>query len=154
MQRVSSSATLILKFFIPTFWIVFFGMLTISLWFVEFDFYGRIPKLYMQLGMTTIYLLVVLLLWKTIMGLKRVEMDENYVYSTNYFKTFRYPYKSIEKVSQKNYLFFRTLSFYLNDKGSFGKKFTCLQSQKLFDDFIKDHPRVAISLGVKPNFDN
>lgn len=153
MQRVSSSATLILKFFIPTFWIVFFGLVTIGLFAVEFDYMGRIPASYLQFGMLSIYLTVLLLMWFSIMNLKRVEMDEESLYATNYFKTFRYPYTSIKEVKKKNFLFFKTLTFYLKDKGSFGTSFTCVQSEKLFEDFIQENPKVALALGVRPNFE-
>ncbi len=152
MQRVSTSATLLLKFFIPTFWIVFFGFVTLSFFFVEFDFKGRIPASYMQIAFASIYILVLFMMWRTIMSIKRIEMDEEYIYVTNYFKTFRYPYDSIESVKEQDYLLLKTLSFNLKEDGTFGKKVSCIQSQKLYRDFILDHPKVALALGIKPEF--
>ena len=87
------------------------------------------------------------------MSIKRIEMDEEYIYATNYFKTFRYPYDSVESVSEQDYLLFKTLSFRLKEDGTFGKKISCIQSQKLYKDFILDHPKVALALGIKPDFE-
>ncbi len=154
MQRVSTSATLILKFFIPTFWIIFFGLFLGGMFVVDFESLGSIPALYIKVIASVLYFSILLLFWMTIMSLKRMEMDEEYLYVTNYFKTFRYSYPSIEKVSQGDYIFFKTLSFHFKESGSFGKKVTCIQSQKLFGDFIKDHPRIALGLKIKPDFEN
>jgi len=128
MQRVSTSATLLLKFFIPTFWIVFFGFVNIGLFFLEFDFMGRIPSSYIQFTFLSIYILIIFMMWRTLFKLKRIEMDEEYIYATNYFKTFRYSYESIASVSEQDYLIFKTLSFHLKEAGTFGKKISCIQS--------------------------
>jgi len=154
MQRVSTSATLLLKFFIPTFWTVFVGFITLGSFLVEFDFMGRVPANYIQFSFLSIYVLVLFIMYRTVLRLKRIEMDQDFVYATNYFKNFRYSYDSIESVSEQDYLLFKTLSFHLKEAGTFGKKISCIQSQKLYKDFILNNPKVAIALGVKPDFES
>ncbi len=77
------------------------------------------------------------------MRLKRVELDGEFVYVTNYFKTFRYPYSNVERMDESDYLFFRSMHIHLKEGGNFGKRITFVVSQKLMDDFLKGHPDVA-----------
>ncbi len=146
MQRVSTSATILLKFFIPTFWMVFFGSMSMVLLLSDQDFYGRISVSSVRIGVVCFFLFGVAALYWSVMRLKRVEMDPEFVYVTNYFKTFRYPYHNIEKITESDYLFFRSIHIHLKEVGSFGKKFTFVVSQKLFNDFLTQHPEVAKQL--------
>ena len=150
MQRISTSATLMLKFFIPTFWMAFFGIFTLTILFINKDVYGRISIHTLQLVVLGLFLLGCLLWWRTVMGLKRMEVDEDFLYVTNYFKTFRYPYDSIEQMHLKDYKFFKTLRVELKEAGSFGKKMNCVISEKLFTDFMGEHPKVAFQFGFRP----
>lgn len=143
MQRVSSSATLFLKFFIPTFWMVFFGAFAVALFISPNLHSGAIPMNVMKMGIVIFFLLGTLALYWALMRLKRVELDEDFVYVTNYFKTFRYPYHNIEKMEESDYLFFRSMHIHLKEPGNFGKKITFVVSQKLMDDFLKQYPQVA-----------
>ena len=47
------------------------------------------------------------ILYFTVMNLKRVEADNDFVYITNYLKIFKYPYFNVEKITEKNYGLFR-----------------------------------------------
>ncbi len=143
MERVSSSATLLLKFFIPTFWIVFFGSFTAALFLSGIGMNSRIPAGTLKIGAVLFFLLGLAFLYWSVMRLKRVELDGEFVYVTNYFKTFRYPYPNVEKMEESDYLFFRSMHIYFKESGTFGKRITFVVSQKLMDDFLKGHPNVA-----------
>ncbi len=151
MQRVSTSATILLKFFIPTFWMVFFGALAIALLISDQGLYGRISVNALRIGIIVFFLLGVAALYWSVMRLKRVEMDDQFVYVTNYFKTFRYPYHNVEKMTESDYLFFRSIHIHLKKAGQFGKKITFVVSQKLLNDFLKNHPEVAKQLSEPDN---
>ncbi|MEL6636012.1 MAG: hypothetical protein AAFW73_08780 [Bacteroidota bacterium] len=146
MQRVSTSATILLKFFLPTFWMVFFGSIAGALLLSEQDFYGRISIFSIRIGMIGFFLFGVAVLYWSVMRLKRVEMDPHFVYVTNYFKTYRYPYHNIEKMTESDYLFFRSIHIHLKEAGNFGRKITFVVSQKLFKDFLSEHPEIAQQL--------
>lgn len=146
MQRVSTSATLFLKFFIPTFWIVFFGATAVALFLSPQASFGRIPMGAMRIGIVVFFLLGTFALYWALMRLKRVELDPDFVYVTNYFKTFRYPYHNVEKMEESDYLFFRSMHIYFKEQGTFGKKVTFVVSQKRLDDFLKEYPEVAEQL--------
>ncbi len=143
MRRISSSATLGLKLFLPTFWIVFFGALTIA---ILFSGIGKSPLFGswgFKLMALTFFLVGVLIQYFTIMQLKRVELDQESIYVTNYLKSYRYTYDSVQKITQQDYGIFRLGTIHLKATGSIGRKIKFLQSRQKFEDFIQLHPTLA-----------
>ena len=55
MHRLSSNATLLLKFFIPVFWMVFFGATTLAALLYQYDYIGNTPAVYFKGGMVFFY---------------------------------------------------------------------------------------------------
>lgn len=149
MQRVSTNFTLFLKIFVPIFWIVFFGAFTVVLWAVNKVETGAIPIDTARWFMTFLFLTGVTILYFTLLKLHRVEMDEAFVYVTNYIKTARYPYHSIEKIDEKDFLVLSTVTVYFKEKGIFGKKVTFIPSQYRFQGFLNKHPQVVEALVTK-----
>ncbi len=142
MINISTNATLILKFAIPIFWIIFFGSFTIAAWVVPGAEEGAGPDMTVKIGLTLFFLAGAVFLYWGLLRLKRIEMDADFVYATNYFKTYRYPWHNIAKMEEKDYLLFRTLHVYFNNPGKFGKKVYCVISQKRFNEFIAANPGV------------
>jgi hypothetical protein len=149
MQNVSSSFTVILKFALPTCWIVFFGAMTVALWFVDIVPIAGMETGTFRIVMSIFFLIGVLILYWAVMGLKRVEMDDQFIYVTNYFKNIRYPYHQIEKINEKDYYFFRTFHLILKQSGYFGKKITFIPGRINFDQFLSEHPDVVEQLKEK-----
>ncbi|MEM8906416.1 MAG: hypothetical protein AAGD05_01115 [Bacteroidota bacterium] len=143
MKHVSSSATLFLKIVVPTVWIVFFGIFTLAMWFSRNEPIGTLSPLTFNIGLTCFFLFGVALLYWALIRLKRVEMDQDFVYVTNYFKTYRYSWDSLEKIEESDYLFFRSVHLFLKQRGQFGKKVTFVASRKRFNEFLADHPDVV-----------
>lgn len=142
MQRVSTNLTLFYKFFIPTFWIVLFGSVTAMVFISPSPAYGDIPGGRFRLGLLLFFLSGVLMLFFTLMRLKRVEMDDLYVYVTNYFKTFRYPYHNIEQIQESKFFFLRLVTISLKEKGFFGQKITFVASNRLYQRFWDSQPEL------------
>ena len=150
MQHVSSSLTLFLKYGFPIGWIVFFGAMTAAFWLIgDINVVAGLPIGKFRLIITAFFLSGVLLLYWSVMRIKRVEMDEQFFYVTNYFKNVRYPYHQIEKIVEKDYLLFRTVHIYLKQAATFGKKITFIASRDRFNIFLKDHPEVVKELGMR-----
>lgn len=141
MEVVSSSITVILKFFLPTIWIVFFSTFTIGLVYSSQDFIGSYPIWMFRVGMFSFLVLGILALYWAVMKLKRVEMDSSYFYATNYRATYRYSYPSIEKMEERDYLFFKTIHIYLKKEGNFGKKISFIASKR-FSSFVNRYPHL------------
>jgi hypothetical protein len=146
MQRISSNATLFLKIFVPTIWMVFFGLFTIAVWITDMAYFGPVPALWMKLGLGAFLLLGFLFFWFTFLQLKRVELDELYVYASNYYKTARYPYHNVEKITERDLGLFHLVSIHLKVPGQFGKKLTFLLDEAMLQDFLAKYPDTAVSI--------
>lgn len=143
MERVSTNLTLILKLFIPTFWIVFFGAFTIAVFATDARNLGALPATTLKIGLTLFLIIGVTLLYFTLFQLKRVEMDPDFIYATDFIKHFRYPYHNIEKIEELDYLLFNLVRIHLKEPGYFGKKITFIPSKRRFQNFLDKHPEVV-----------
>ncbi|MCB0595244.1 MAG: hypothetical protein H6557_10845 [Lewinellaceae bacterium] len=139
MHRISTNLTLFYKFFLPVFWIVFFGALTVAALFYPFDYIGDMPAGNFRIGIVFFYLTGLLLLAFTLLRLKRVEADENFFYITNYFKTARYPFHNIERVVESKFFFFRTATIHFKEPGVFGSRIFFVPSNYRFREFWEAH---------------
>jgi hypothetical protein len=134
MRQVSSNLTLALKLFFPIFWLVFFGLLTLSSWVLSGNY---------RLGITAFFLSGVALLYFTLWKLHRVEMDGENVFVTNYFKSVRYPWRDVEKVEQLRFFTFYISYLTLKAPGSFGRRIAFLASQSRWKAFLNEFPEAA-----------
>jgi hypothetical protein len=140
MRRLSSSVTLFLKIFFPTFWLVFFGAFTIA---VLASGFGKSPLFGLSLfkvGVLIFYLIGATVLYFTLMRLKRVEKDHEFLYVTNYIKTLRYPLQDIDYISETNLILLHLGHIALKSPGLFGKRITFVQSRQKFEDYVKADP--------------
>ena len=139
MQRVSSQLTIMLRIFVPTVWFTFVLSIAILLtWSIR----GKAGLLANPIIWIALLLILgtgfvfIYFLWK----LYRVDMDDRFVYISNYFKTYKYPYTDIASIRDANIGKNRIYVIELKSKGSFGQKIHFLASQVLWNDFIKTHP--------------
>ncbi len=142
---VSSSGTLFWKFFFPSFWGVFFLTLTLGMIFTDVQ-PATIPKNYFSALLGITLLLGIALFAMTILRLKRVEMDKDFVYVTNYFKWFRYPYHNVDRIKESDFLLFKVITIYFKEKGAFGKKIFFLANHRKLNEFLQQHPDVVKTL--------
>ena len=151
MQHVSSSLTLLLKLGFPIAWLVFFGAMTLAMWFTSsIKVVAGMSMEAFRISLTAFFIFGAGILYWSLMRIKRVEMDEHFFYVTNYFKNVRYPYHQIEKVIEKDYLLFKTIHIHLKQAATFGKVITFIASRERFNVFLKEHPEVISQLeGLK-----
>jgi hypothetical protein len=126
-------------------WIVFFGCLLIALFVVNPDDAPLFTTWQFRLGYILSYLIFMVFLRLTIMRLKRIDADAEYIYVSNYFKTYRYRFEDIQSISETNYYLFKVMHFKLKAKGSFGNNILILaddfrigQYNKAFPDNLKE----------------
>jgi len=149
MDRVSTNWTLFLKFFLPVFWIVFFGAVTLTALFYKFEYIGDIPAANFRIALVIFYLSGLAMFIFTLMRLKRVEMDPQFVYVTNYFKNYRYPYHNIEQISFSSFLFLSVATIRFKTAGSFGKKIFFVPNMERFRLFLTQHPEVFSEVDIE-----
>jgi len=140
MQRVSSQLTIFLRIALPTIWLTTILSIVILLsWAVRGKaglFGNPIIWIGLLLILGTGFAFIKLVLWK----FYRVDMDSRYIYVSNYFKTYKYPFSEIESISDSKTLPGRVYLITLKAKGSFGKKIYFLAAQVLWQDFQKENP--------------
>ena len=142
MQQVSTSTTLFLKIFFPVFWIVFFSAFTMAVWRLDVGALGGIPIGTFRIGILIFLLIGILVLYWSVMRIKRVEMDNDFVYVTNYFKNFKYPWHNVENIEERDFALFRSIHIQLKEPGFFGKKITFIASRRKFNSFMKENPHL------------
>ncbi|WP_020534734.1 hypothetical protein [Lewinella cohaerens] len=143
MQRISTNATIFFKFFIPVFWLVFFGAFLAAVFAYGAEMASGFASTGFRIGAVLFYFSGLALFYFTLFPLKRVEADNDFLYVTNYFKTFRYPWHNIESISDSTFLFFTIARVELKEKGNFGKKMSFMASRRLYQDFWKEHSELA-----------
>ena len=136
MNRLSSNATLMWKFFIPTFYISFVGIFLMAVLLFESDeialFYSPLSKIIALL----VYLFFVGLMWFTVFQLKRVEEEGDFIFVSDYFKTFKYAKADIEAVKSSNYVLMNVITIIMKSKTKMGKKIRFIGNETVIGDLI------------------
>jgi hypothetical protein len=130
--QVSSSWTLILKIFLPVLYIAFFGTFVMVVWFTQ-----KIPASVsgnsFRITLTLILLVGLFLFYKTVFRLHRLDMDDTYLYVTNYWTHRRYLRSDIEQIQSEKIPFFRLGRLKLKGEGFFGNEILFLSKKILLD---------------------
>ncbi len=138
MQRVSSNLTLALVLFFPVLWAAFFTAFTIAIWAYRMDYYGSIPGPALRWGLSLFLAGGLTFFYFTVWRLKRVEVDDHFLYVTNFFKHVRYPWHQVEAVRIHDWKLFRTVTVALKQPGSFGKHIVFLPTGRVFEEFLRE----------------
>jgi len=142
MQQVSTSMTLFLKVFLPVFWTAFFLAFVFLVSKLDNAYLAGIPIGTFKMGLWIFLVGSLVFFFFTVLRLKRVEMNEEFVFVTNYFKSARYPWHNIEDIQERDFTVFRTIHVTFKQPGVFGKKVTFLGSRRKFNSFIKENPHL------------
>lgn len=140
MERISSNLTLVYKFVLPIFWMVFVGGVTVAILASKFAGIGNTSSWAVKGVMLFIFTTGVLFLAFTLMRLKRIEVGHEGVYVTNYFKNVRYPFSDVDGITVTSLLIFSVGTLHLKGKGSFGKSITFIPSPSRFYTFFEENP--------------
>ncbi len=147
--NVSSNWTLFLKWLLPTFWAACFGTFAVVVVFAfPFDNTGPFRPWMVKLLTVSLYLSSLFVLYLSLMRIKRVDFEDAHFYVSDYFRTYRYTYDSVEKIVLGRGLFFRYATVHFLEPSSFGKKITFLASHRL-EEFLTAFPEVAAALTVE-----
>ena len=141
--NVSSNWTLFLKVFFPIFWGVLFGLMTIAFWVIDTPYVGTMPILYFRLLITSFFISGMTVFFFSTMKLKRVEVDEHFVYITNYKDTARYPFHNIEKLETTNYFLFKIGKVYFKTPGIFGPSVSFLVNAFKLEKVLEKRKELA-----------
>lgn len=151
MERVSSQGTIFIRIAIPTIWLTtIFSLIVLLLLAVQGKaqiFSNPIVWLVFLIILGSGLAFIYFVLWR----IYRVDMDDEAVYVSDYFKTYRYPFSDIAGIRESKILPGRVFIIELKSKGSFGKEMAFLASQKLWKEYLLEHPQVLSFLKTKHN---
>lgn len=131
--NLSSNWTVVLKYFVPLVWTIFFGALCIIFWMTDELMIGNLDLFIFRIGWTAFFVVGTILMLFTLFKLMRVESDGTFVYVTNYFKIYKYPISNIQKITTKDYSFFKLATVHFIEPGYFGKSVVFMQSRSRFE---------------------
>jgi len=140
--NISSNLTISLKIFFPIFWLMFFGLTFIAFINSTEAYVGGMPINWFRIMLLSFIITGALVMYFSIMSLKRVEVDEGFFYVTNYRKTARYPFHNVEKLEEASYFLFRVFHLTLREPGIFGKKSFFLASNNRFQRALHEVPEI------------
>ncbi|MFM9947336.1 MAG: hypothetical protein ACKV1O_05300 [Saprospiraceae bacterium] len=141
-HRISSNITLFFKFFLPIFWVVFFGAFTVAVFAYNYEYYGNIPGKAMRWGTFLFYAGGVTLIVMTLWRLKRVETGEDFFYVTDYFRHRKYPFTGVAKLTETNLFLFKIVNIHFSAAGTFGKQIFFIASGQSYRKFLNEHPEL------------
>jgi len=142
--NVSSNWTLFLKIFFPIFWGVFFGALTIAFWISDSSMVGEMSIGSFRLLISSFFLSGMIVFYFSLMQLKRVEVDDQFVYVTNYKKTARYPFHNIEKLESSNYYLFKIVRISFRKEGIFGPGVVFLANSFRLQEVLEKRKELSV----------
>jgi hypothetical protein len=128
------------KIVLPIFWIVMMGGITVAILLSKFAGIGNTSSLSVKLVMLFVFVTGTLFLAFTLMRLKRIEVGQEGVYVTNYFKNVRYPFSEVDGITTTSLVLFSVGTLHLKGKGSFGKSITFIPSPSRFYSFFEENP--------------
>ena len=140
MNQVSTNLTLFYRLFIPIFFGVFLGAFVIFLWTHPQAYYSNLKGIYLRYGMTAFYITMMVLLLASVWRLRRVEVSEDWLYVTDYFRSARYPWSNVEKLRETRIGIFTIVNVYLHAPGTFGKRVTFLASVSRWRIYKEEFP--------------
>lgn len=140
MFRISSNLTLLFRIFIPIFWTTFYGLFSLLMFIADDSTIQLFQSDLLKYSNLLFYLSTLMIIYLTIFQLKRVELSEEGIFVTNYIKTFRYSFDSVESIGYENYYLYKLGFIVLKEKGNFGKKIYFLLKKKYLEEFMEKHP--------------
>jgi len=140
MHQLSSGYTLLLRLFIPTVWIVFFGSFMVLGWLWDEDFVGPFPRGAYRWVSTLFVLSGILMFRFTLWRLHRADADQQTLLLSNYFYTYRYQVSSIAHIDLKSYGLFHLCRVVLVATGKLGRTIWFLPSKKRLETFLQVYP--------------
>ena len=138
-KQLSSSLTLLWAIAVPTMWAAFFGIFTVAIFFSEREYYGFVSAGLLKV-LIPLLLFGGLALWYfTIMRFKRIDLDADFVYATNYIKTYRYPWHNIKDIKTQKGVLFNKGIITLKQGGKFGAELPFLLSNRRWREFVAEN---------------
>ena len=142
MIRISSGWTLFLRIFFPVFYGVFMLTWTIATIKAGDEVSPLFASKLYQISMISFLLIGLLIVRFTVWRLRRMDIENNMIYFTDYFRTFRYSMDSIDTIKSYSIGWMKFLKVSLKEKGSLGKDMIILIEKSIWTSYWNAHPEI------------
>jgi len=142
-ERISSLQTFVMKLIFPAFWISGFGFGTLNLWLGTFRGENdQQPEDFIKWQFLIMWIIgTAFILW-SVSRLKRVRIDANNLYVSNYFKEIVTPLNNIHSVTENRWLNIHPVTIHFKKSTHFGDKISFMPTIRYFA-FWSSHPVVS-----------
>jgi hypothetical protein len=143
IRNISSVQTFWMKFLLPSIWILGFGSGTVSLWLGIMHGRNNAPP---PEDMKWVFLMIWIagtlgFLWMAA-SLKRVRVDSQCLYVSNYLRETSTPFSNIKDVTENRWVNYHPVTIHFRDAIEFGDKIRFMPKQRYFG-FWRSHPIVG-----------
>ena len=140
-RTLSSAQTFISKFIFPIVWITGFGIGTISMWIVPSAGQAANAMSGERVQFLGVWIAgSAFVLWLSA-NLKRVRIDNGFLYISNYRKEITIPLSQIREVTENRWINTHPVTIHFRTITEFGEKITFMPTIRLFG-FWSSHPVV------------
>lgn len=139
MYHLSSSWTIFFRLFLPVYWIVFFGSFALAMFLYRDEMGPVLGNPLASWIFLACYLLGIAFIYFTFWRLYRVDADNEFIYVTNYFKTYKYPFHQIKAIDEQDLLIFALITIRFTQRFSFGKRISFLANRKKLQEFLQEN---------------
>jgi len=139
MHRLSSNWTLVLKLFFPVFWLSFLGGFVAAAFISNNIEFPQITGLKFRIEILSIFITGIIFFILTFFRLKRVDAENEFIYVTNYFKTFRYHVEDISEIKIYNHIILKSAHLKFTSRSSFGKKIIFIPNSEELKEFCESN---------------
>ena len=131
-RTISSGQTILVKFIFPVVWIGGFGLGTMALWLAPLHARGGAPPPEMKWLFLAVWIAgSAFVLWLSA-GLKRVRLDEETIYISNYVSEISVPLGLIEEVTENRWINIRPVTIQFRHPTEFGDKISFMPKTRVF----------------------
>ncbi len=144
-MQLSSTLTLYLKFMFTIFWTVFFGSFAIAFWVLDSGKEIGVSNS-LKWGFSAFVLVGILILYRSLFRLKRVDVVDDGLVITNYFKTYHFPYPLVQSMKVLPlFLSYKIVILRFVKPTSFGKSIFFLTNTQRLESFEKLNQNITFS---------
>ena len=145
MQPVSTRWTLLFKIIIPTVWICFFGAISILSIFYDPQVAEPFSPATAKILIISFSLSTIGLIYLLFMRIKWVALAPDGFYVSNFFKSYKYTYDSLQSIQEEKVLFWKRITFELRASGTFGKKLFFIAGYQ-WEHYLQKNPDIMQAL--------
>lgn len=143
MVQLTSSWTLGIRLFIPVLLLTFLGASTLTVFVLkDSDFVGVFVFPFAKYILLAAWILLAVVMAFTIVRLRRLDGDGEFIYVSTYFRNFRYPHHNIDRLEVKEYGIFHIGRLYFKTPGTLGKKAVCILSKKRLEIYVATYKNI------------